>query len=64
MLANAIRVTGTGVLAYRVDPSYATGASHQLGGMIVFAIGLGLFLLVDWCLRPDAVPTENDDAAS
>ncbi len=64
MLANAIRVTGTGVLAYRVDPSYATGASHQLGGMIVFAIGLGLFLLVDWCLRPDAVATENDDVAA
>jgi len=59
MLANAIRVTGTGVLAYKVDPSYATGVSHQTAGIIVFAIGLGLFLLVDWCLRPDEAPPRD-----
>lgn len=63
MLANAVRVTGTGVLAYRVDPAYATGVSHQTAGMIVFGIGLGLFLLVDWCLRPDA-PRPAQDAAN
>ena len=62
MLANAVRVTGTGVLAYKVDPSYATGVSHQTAGMIVFGIGLALFLLVDWCLRPEPAAT-NVDAA-
>ena len=63
MLANAIRVTGTGVLAYKVDPEYATGVSHQTAGMIVFGIGLALFLLLDWCLRPDGEPAadERDD---
>jgi exosortase len=60
MLANAIRVTGTGVLAYEVDPSYATGVSHQTAGMIVFAIGLALFLMVDWCLRPDEPPLRDE----
>ena len=53
LVANAIRVTGTGILAYKVDPGYATGVSHSTAGMIVFGIGLALFLLVDWCLKPD-----------
>ncbi len=61
MLANAIRVTGTGVLAYKLDPSYATGLSHQAAGVVVFAIGLGLFLLVDWCLRPDEPMARDAD---
>ena len=63
MMANAIRVTSTGVLAYKVDPSYATGLSHQTAGMIVFGIGLGLFLLVDWCVRPDEVATRDDTSS-
>lgn len=53
ILANAVRVSGTGVLAYKVDTAYAEGLSHQTAGMIVFAIGLGLLLVVDWCLKPD-----------
>jgi exosortase len=56
VLANSIRVIGTGVLAYRVDPSYAEGVSHTTAGMLVFGIGLVLLLLVDWCLKPDAPP--------
>jgi exosortase len=54
--ANAIRVIVTGWLAYKVDPSYAQGVSHETTGMIVFGIGLLLFLVVDWCLKPDPVP--------
>jgi exosortase len=56
VLANAIRVVVTGWLAYKVDPKYAQGVSHETTGMIVFAIGLALFLVVDWCLRPDPPP--------
>jgi exosortase len=66
VLANAIRVSATGVLAYKVDPSYAQGVSHQTAGMIVFAIGLALLLGIDWCLRPDppeSAPAANDAAA-
>jgi exosortase len=54
LVANALRVIVTGVLAYKVDPGYAQGTSHTVTGMIVFFTGLVLFLLVDWCLRPDA----------
>jgi exosortase len=53
LVANALRVIFTGVLAYKVDPKYAEGTSHAAAGMIVFATGLGLFVLVDWCLKPD-----------
>jgi exosortase len=60
VLANAIRVSATGVLAYKVDPSYARGLSHQTAGMIVFGIGLALLLGLDWCLKPD--PPETDAA--
>ena len=63
VLANAIRVSATGVLAYKVDPSYAQGVSHQTAGMIVFAIGVVLLLFVDWCLKPDPVPPRADAAA-
>lgn len=64
VLANAIRVSATGVLAYKVDPSYAQGVSHQTAGMIVFAIGLVLLVFLDWCLRPDppAAPGDADAA--
>jgi exosortase len=60
VLANAIRVSVTGVLAYKVDPDYAQGVSHETAGMIVFAIGVALMLGVDWSLKPD--PRETDDA--
>lgn len=53
LLANAIRVIVTGVLAYEVDPKYAEGTSHEVTGMLVFVTGLALFLLLDWCLKPD-----------
>jgi exosortase len=60
VIANAVRVAVTGVLAYRVDPSYAQGLSHETAGMIVFAIGVALMLGLDWCLKPDA-PQAADD---
>jgi exosortase len=60
VVANAIRVSATGVLAYKVDPAYAQGVSHEAAGMIVFVIGVALLLAVDWCLKPD--PPETDDA--
>lgn len=61
VFANAIRVSVTGVLAYKLDPSYAQGVSHQTAGMIVFGIGMALLLGLDWCLKPD-VPAPQADA--
>jgi exosortase len=63
VIANAVRVGATGVLAYKVDPKYATGLSHETAGMIVFAIGVVMLLFLDWCLRPDAPEAAADDAA-
>jgi len=60
--ANALRVIVTGVLAHKVDPSYAEGVSHETTGMIVFATGLVLLLLLDACLRPDAPPPKTTQA--
>ncbi len=54
--ANSLRVIVTGILAHKVDPSYAEGASHETAGLIVFAIGVSLLLFIDWCLKPDEVP--------
>jgi len=53
VVANAVRVSATGVLAYKVNPDYAQGVSHETAGMIVFAIGVAMMLCVDWCLKPD-----------
>ena len=52
VVANAIRVAGTGVLAHKVDPSWAQGASHTTAGLVVFAIGLAMLLGLDWLLKP------------
>lgn len=51
--ANSVRVIATGVLAYKVDPDYARGLTHELTGMVTFGIGMFLFLAIDWCLKPD-----------
>ncbi len=59
VVANAVRVSATGVLAYKVDPDYAHGVSHEAAGMIVFAIGVALMLAVDWCLKPDPPVTDE-----
>ncbi len=63
VLANAVRVSVTGVLAYKVNPAYAQGVSHQTAGMVVFAIGVALTLGLDWCLKPDADPDPRSDDA-
>ena len=56
VLANTVRVIGTGVLAYKVDPAYAQGGSHFAAGMVVFVLGAAMLLGLDWCLKPDEAP--------
>jgi exosortase len=58
VLANAIRVIGTGVLAYKVDPALARGGSHYAAGLVVFAIGAVILLGLDWCLKPDELEAD------
>jgi exosortase len=45
ILANAIRVTITGVLS-EINPDLAKGFSHELEGWIIFLIALGMLILV------------------
>ncbi|MDX2039250.1 MAG: exosortase/archaeosortase family protein [Isosphaeraceae bacterium] len=43
MTANVIRVTFTGIITYRLDAKYASGAFHTVEGLVM--MGLGLLLL-------------------
>jgi len=43
---NALRVWGTGLGAYFVGPEAAHGTIHEVFGLTVFAVSLGIFLLV------------------
>lgn len=43
---NTIRVTVTGLLYVHGHPEWAKGTAHQVLGILMFAIALGLFLLV------------------
>ncbi len=43
---NAVRVWGSGVAAYLGGPRTAEGAPHEIMGLVVFAVGLGVLALV------------------
>lgn len=45
VLANAIRVAGTGLMSYWVSPAAAEGFFHTFSGWIVFVVALGGLLL-------------------
>ena len=64
VVANVVRVVLTGVLAYRVDPKCAEGVSHEIAGLVVFAIGLTLFALLDWALRPERAVQDVPDGGA
>ena len=44
--ANAVRVWGSGLGAYLIGPQAAEGLVHELFGLVVFAMALGLFVLL------------------
>jgi exosortase len=44
ILANVIRVAGTGILAHAVSVKAAEGFSHYVAGLVVFGLGLAIFL--------------------
>jgi exosortase len=53
MTANVVRVVLTGVITYRIDPRYASGAFHTAEGLLM--IGFGLVLLYAGCWLLDQV---------
>lgn len=50
VIANIVRVSGTGVLAHYLGDEVARGFLHGFSGMVVFAFGLGLLVLEFWAL--------------
>jgi len=44
--ANAVRVWGTGIGTYTIGPAAAEGTIHELFGVFVFILAIGLFLLI------------------
>jgi len=51
VVANGLRVVGTGLLAQYVDPSKAKGFYHSLSGVFIFLLSLGLLSLLHGVLR-------------
>ena len=49
--ANALRVAGTGLLAYYYGLDAATSFFHTFSGLVVFIVALGGLPLVSWCLK-------------
>ena len=44
ILANAGRVTITGIVSEEIDPRLAQGTSHTVEGFIVFLVALGMLV--------------------
>jgi len=62
MFCNAIRVTVTGLFYVRGYPDLAKGTAHQLLGILMFAIALGLFALAGYVLSRLYVEEPDENA--
>ena len=51
VLANAIRVSGTGLLAYFISPEMADGFFHQFSGWLVFLVAFLLLVCESWLIK-------------
>jgi exosortase len=51
VLANGLRITGTGLVAQYWDPAKAQGFFHEFSGWVIFLISLGMLYLFDHFLR-------------
>lgn len=56
ILANGLRVAGTGILAHYWGPEAAQGFFHTFSGWLVFAFAFGMVLLIQWLIRRWAPP--------
>lgn len=60
ILANGLRVAGTGVLAHRYGIEAAMGFFHTFSGWIVFLAAFGMLFVTVWAIRqlaPEPLPT-------
>ena len=63
ILCNAIRVTTTGLLYVHGHQELARGTPHQLLGIVMLAIALGLFSLLGYVLNRLLIDMPDEDAA-
>jgi len=62
IVANGLRVAGTGVLAQYYGAEAATGFFHTFSGWLVFLAAFGILFAVAWAIRrfaPEAPPVPN-----
>jgi exosortase len=62
ILANGLRVAGTGILAHYWGPQAAEGFFHTFSGWLVFGFAFGLVLLIQWLIRRWAPPSNPTGA--
>jgi exosortase len=65
ILANAGRVTVTGIVSEKIDPRLAQGFSHELEGFLVFLVAIGLLIALHAILNrffKNPKPLEPDHA--
>ena len=56
ILANGLRVAGTGILAHYWGSEAAEGFFHTFSGWLIFGFAFGMVLLIQWLIRIIAPP--------
>ncbi len=51
VLANALRIVGTGLLVQYWDPNKALGFFHEFSGWVIFLVSMALLFCAHRCLR-------------
>lgn len=67
IVANGLRVAGTGVLAHYYGAEAAEGFFHTFSGWIVFIVAFAMLFVVTWALRrlfPEPVPRVSAEGAA
>ena len=59
ILANAVRVAGTGILYHSVSERLAEGFFHAFSGWLLFVIALGLLAMESYLLRKISTPSNG-----
>ena len=51
IMRNGLRIFAIAALGSTVDPSFLSGHLHRYGGIPLFALSLGVLMLIIWWLR-------------